>query len=190
VDAVGRHARHRGPDADLVGDLDLVAVVGERLAAQRLADDLGDLAEALAARAHVEAERVVLVLRGAAAEPQMQWLLGEQAEHGDLTGEAQRLVPRGDEHAGPEGQLGEAGGEVRREQQRARGGEVVAEVVLDEPRRGVPELGVELHVAQHGPVELGVARARRVGRGRHEPELDPVVHSVRSCSVAVKWSSS
>ena len=101
----------------------------------------------------------------------MQVLAGQQAQHGDLARQPQRLVPGGHEHAGPERKPGEASSDVAGEHQRARRGKVVAEVVLDEPGRGVAEAGVVLDVVEHGPVQLMVRGTRRVRRARDKAEL-------------------
>ena len=171
VDPVGGHAGDARTHPDLLGHLDR-ARRGRRTVrpSSAVRDDLVDLLEALAAARHVKPEGVELVLGRAAPDAQVKRLLGEQAEHRDLAGESQRLVPRQHQHAGAERQLREAAGDVAGQHQRARRREVVAEVVLDQPDRPEAELGVVLDVIEHGPVDSRVGGARGVRRRCHDAE--------------------
>ncbi len=162
----------RGPYPDRLRRGHVRARVAERLAGHPVPDDVPRLGEALPGLAHVQAERVVLELRRSAPEAEVQGLVGELGQHRDLAREPQRVVPRGDDHAGPEAQFRVPPRQVRDEQGRVGSREVVAEMVLEHPRGAVAELRVELAVGQHAAVEIGVARAGGAGRGDHASELD------------------
>ncbi len=157
--------------------LQVAPVIGEGLAVERTVEDLPALAEALARLLHLDAERVVLVLRGAATEPEMEVLLRQMRQRGDLAGEPERLVPGRHEDAGAEREVGEAPGDVTEYEQRARHREVVREVMLEHPGGAVPESAVALAVGEDLLVERGVVEARLADRCGDEAELDRRAHA-------------
>src|SRR4029079_3166877 len=71
-----------------------------------------------------------------------------------------------------EREVREAGHEVGHVQRRARARVVVAEVVLEQPRRAGPEAAVEGAALAQAGVQLGVRDAGRVGGHGEEAEVD------------------
>ena len=165
-------ATRRGAHAHGLLDPEVGALVGERRALHRAVEDLPSLAEALTRLGHRDAERVVLVLRRAAAEADVELLVGQVAEHRELAGEPQRVVPGRHEHAGAEREIGEARREVCHQDERARARVVVGEVVLDQPGGAEAERPMGRAAAGQTRVDLGVGHAGRVRGNGQEPEVD------------------
>src|SRR3546814_15347978 len=90
---VGSRSAH-----DLARDREMAALECEWLAAQSQLDDPPTLLEAGARLAHVDAVGVILQLRGAAPNPQMQFAVRESVEHQDLFSDAHRIVQREHQH--------------------------------------------------------------------------------------------
>ena len=88
-------------------------MIGERLALQRQAYDREAFLEAIVRLGHRDIERLVFQRRVATAKADMQRRVRQQAEHGDLLGHAERLMPGRDQHRGAEPEAGTARGDVR-----------------------------------------------------------------------------
>ena len=87
-------------------------MIRERLALQCQPHDREALLEAIVRLGHGDIERFVFQRRVAAAKADMQRRIGQQAEHGDLLGHAERLVPGRDQHRGAEPEAGTPRGDM------------------------------------------------------------------------------
>ena len=93
--------RGRRTDGQRRQPVDL-SLVGERLAAPRLRQDPEDLLHRRAATAHVGAQPGVLDLRPAQPQPEHEPAVAQQLDGRRVLGEAQRVVHRGEDDAGPD----------------------------------------------------------------------------------------
>src|SRR2546425_9213334 len=164
LDGLREHRRLR--------DLEELPLVAERLAAERLQDDVDRLLPPRAAALQLEAEPLELVALVAAAEPDVEAPAAEQVERRDLLGDHQRVVERHHDDGRAHSQPGGLRRDVRRELGGAREIAVGREVMLGEPDVAEPErLGRLGHL---DPARIDLLRGAR-GRRLHEQER-PEVH--------------
>ena len=76
--------------------------MGERLAAPRLGQDPEDLLHRCAATVQIGAQPGVLDPRPAQPEPEREPAVAQQLDGRGILGEAQRVMHRGEEDAGPD----------------------------------------------------------------------------------------
>src|SRR3546814_8554263 len=137
----------------------MAALECEWLAAQSQLDDPPTLLEAGARLAHVDAVGVILQLRGAAPNPQMQFAVRESVEHQDLFSDAHRIVPREHQHRSSEAEFGTGSCHVRHVQQRTGRRIVVGEMVLQETDPMVAEFARHMAAMCRLPARKMVGKA-------------------------------
>ena len=151
-----------GQDLDVL-ERPVVAAVGDPFARPGLQHDLDVLAEARIALLGGHVERGVLGAVEAAADPPVDPAARQHVEQGDLLGDAQRVVERGQRHRRPDPQTGRPSGDVHRHEVHGRADRVRAEVVLGQPHPVVA--GAVHHLDPlEGPV---------VDRGQRDPTFGP-----------------
>src|SRR5688572_6637797 len=153
-------------------NLENLALVGERLAFERLHQDVDRLVPALSARIELETEALELVALVAAAEPDVDASAGEQVERRDLLGDDQGMMYREHDHRRAHPQLRGLRGDVGRELQRARQVAISGEVMLGEPRVAEAERFGGLRLLE--PVRIDLRRG--AGGRRLQEQEDAGVH--------------
>src|SRR2546428_1271790 len=154
-------------------DREELAVVNERLLGPGAREHLDRLVHPLAAVVTPEPERhvLVLVVRGAAADADLQAPAAQVVEHGELDGQAHGMVQRHLDDGEPDPHAGRPRRQRAREGNRVGIGALAREVVLGEPQVVEPH-----RLGEYSLVELlmdgrEVLRRRRRQRERHPPEL-------------------
>ena len=157
-----------------LGNLEVLAVIAERLAAEAQHDDVDGLLPARPALGQVLAQALELVALIAPAQAHVEAPAGEQVDGGDLLGDDQRVMQRDDDHRGADA---DAARLVRQVQGIGHGPRQIAvarEVVLGQPHiveaQILGGLG-DLHAALVD--DLG-----RLGRGRLQEEERAEFHGL------------
>ncbi len=143
----------RGRHDDVV-EAEVLALVGEPLAAPGQLEDLDGLVGTRATLALGHAEHGEFVRLVAGREPDVEAAAGQLVDHGQVLGQPQRVVQRGQQDRGAE--AGRGGSHRQRAQRGAQRRQValLAEVVLGQPDRGEAELFGAGGLVQGLPVQL------------------------------------
>ena len=152
--------------------------MGEGLAGEAFLDDAIAFGEAGAGLVHVDVVGVVFHLGRAAAYAEMQRALGHAVQHGDLLGQPQRMVPGQHQHRRAERQVGEGRRDMRHEQKRTGRRVVVAEMMLQQPRRIEAQRTAERAIFHHLTVQRLVGLVDVTGRRRLKADGDVAHHVV------------
>jgi hypothetical protein len=174
---------HRDPH---LAQLEVLALIVDRLAAPQSLQGLQPLHEAADSLAGVHPHRLVLGVAIAKTEAHDQPPAADHVERGELLGEIDRLVQRQQQHAGAEHHALGLGRHACQRRQRLEVRERLGEIVLARPDGRKSDSASQAHLLD----VLGEARGLRVLRAVLDREREAESHGVGGIYAAVTLPSS
>src|SRR5215510_1046365 len=175
--AVGRHpdrrarALHRTHRDPRRPQLEVAALVVDRLAAPQPLDDLEALDEAADAILRILPERLIFDVAIAEADTEDQPAVGDDVERGELLGDLDGVVQGKQQDAGAEDHAARLGGDPRQRRDRLEVRERIGQVVLARPYRAEAHGTREAYLLDVLAEANGLRLLRQVLDGEAEAEL-------------------